>query len=779
MHQDSYKIMDGNIYMKRILNDIHLNLSAMNEYYLVETLVLIRKLKHLDFHYDGLIDYILNDLIILIDSYSSLNAKIAAQIFHEFSLLNIPTKKVFEMLKNIINDDSQHPYITGYSLSLIIKACGLEYLKNKQRFYAEFCYQSLNLLEKHLRNFQLSMICRLFKNICLMRLNLVTIHRRVHPCLLKIKGIIQEKREDFQEKDVLCLLEAFIYAPVTFDNELLLYLKSSTLYTIETQPENLTLKFLIKFVELMAQQSKDIRLNENSLEFVGKEILKRFKQSENIKFSLIFDCLKAYEKNFYCFAPLFNYLYKRVIETPENNMQINLTIQMVKIFLKLKFDCTELMILLREKAIKQKLTTFASDKLLDLMYIYTHPSRKISHDVKGFNEELLETTRKILETKKKEINSFLFYLANEYLNIKNELFLEVQSIAYDLMEKNWEELKTSRKFDLALFFINSKHPKNKWQSFLFEKTSNLDEKNLSILLHQYNRKESKDYCSFDLVLKALIANSKQNRDKILKQIFDVFARTPPFKVVNHNGKPNQNIYPLIDLIEFKNIDLLKSNISLTEVLKFARFFEVLEMDTDFIWPIFFKAWKNGELIKKFQEGDIILIEIGEFLAKSFLLSRNFHKVRIEKKLNKYSDFETKTFNEDSSLSEKVDEAFKNKLDSFRNLLIISNKIFQKSKEYFEKNFDGKVLTLSWLSKFLRIYMLLFSYMPELDKSMALKLFSKIKERIIERKIDNRGNVIKALFGLIELELIGVKYENHEKEFIKASLKVFQILILIF
>ena len=54
----------------------------------------------------------------------------------------------------------------------------------------------------------------------------------------------------------------------------------------------------------------------------------------------------------------------------------------------------------------------------------------------------------------------------------------------------------------------------------------------------------------------------------------------------------------------------------------------------------------------------------------------------------------------------------------------------------------------------------------------------MKAKIEDRVIDNRSNVVKALFCLIEMDLLGANFDLYQKEFIKTQLEVFIFVLLI-
>lgn len=786
--QETTSLLEKDLTMKKIFAYLETNLLSFNEYHFVEILVLIRRFKVHDLKFEGKIEGLLQEIMKLFDNTPPTNVKIAAQVYYEYSLLHLPTNRIFTLLNGFLHNINQQVYFTGYTISLILKACAYNFGRLKHNYNADFCYQLLNLLEKHVKLFDLAYLCRLFKNICFLRLNLLTSHKRLHPCLLKIKTMIQEKKVHLQEKDFLCLFEGLIHAPVSFDNSLLLYLKSTVLYTIQKNPMNLTLKFLIKFVDLMGQQFREMKLRENSLEKVGDEILRRLQISVNVKFSLIYDCFKAFaERNMYCHKNLFEYLYGRLIKTNEDEINQNLVIFILKMLIPVKFECQEFALILKRKALKQNLN-IPIDKLLDLLYIYSHPFFMKTPEFEGFCPDLMKAIQKGIDSEKIDItNSFLFFLAREYAHVKNPMFLKLQGEALKTLDKSWNNLRTERKFDLALTFINSRYNKQEWQQFLIGKTSNLIFEDIELLLKQYFMKETKEFNSFDLILKSLISTSQENRQKLLKKIFEIFTHTPPFKAINLKGNPNQNIFILIDLLNF-DVDVQEFNITYTDVLKFARFFTILDMNTDFLLPIFFKAWKNNSLFKDFKGKDLLLGEIGAFIAESFSLSKNFYKFRknmkipiaddtlIVKKQSNKEDLESKSFEEKPNSNEK-----ENELDlKFQDTLKISNEIFELLKAVFEEssNAQKKELTLSWLCRFSRICLFLFEYSPNFNKDFPQKIFVEMKAKIEDRVIDNRSNVVKALFCLIEMDLLGANFDLYQKEFIKTQLEVFIFVLLI-
>ena len=801
------QLFSQNKVMFEILTFMESNLSSMNEYQFVEILVLLRKFKSIDLFFEGKMDSVLNTTIKLLNEMISnenmrVNVKVAAQIFQEFSLLHLPTKPIFDVLNKLLNDKNQQIYFTGYSISVILKACAYNFVRNRKNYYGDFCYKILNLLEKHLPNFEITFLCRLFKNICVLKLNFTTSHKKLHPCLLILKGIIQEKKGLLQEKDVLCLLEAFIHSPVSFDNAFLLYLKSSTLYTIQENPLKVTLKFLIKFVDLMGQLFQGIRLNNNSLENIGKEILKRLQLSNNIKFSLIYDCFKAFgEKNHYYHKSLFEFLYEKLTKTPENEINVNLAIFNIKILLNVKFDCKAFLFIVKTKILKN-LKVVPVDKLLDLLYIYSYPTYQNEAEFQSFSQVLSDAVKTSLESNKLfVVNSFLFILARDYSHVKNPFFMDFQNIALKLLKENWDTLRIQRKFDLALSFINVRYKRAEWGAFLMEKTINLDETDLNILLNQYFYKETKEYNSFNLVLNALITTSDQIRQHSLKNILSIFIKTPTHKVINFKGNPNQNIFKLIEILKF-DINIHENKISYTDVLKFSRFFNILDLNTEFLLPIFFNSYERGELIKNFEIGDIILGEIGTFMCVTILLSPNYQKLRKTLLQNENNEInlidhddnlknspeisaniieknETKKemhlFSQKEVKNYKITKIADDKLIKFEKVQNILMDIFINLKTYFDNRSKKASISLGWLTKFLRIYLFLYENNSKVDKDLGQQIYIKIKENMNNRTIDNKSTIIKAMFTLIELDVFGSNFNLEQKEFIKNKLAVFFIL----
>ncbi len=738
----------------------------MNEYQCVEILVLLRRIKGLGLNFDGKVDDLLQETVKVLDvmilNYS-INVKVVSQIFYEYSLLNIPTKEVFQLLNGFLNNPEQQIYFTGYSISIVIKACAYNLGKYKRNYYSDFCYKLLNLLEKHLKNFEISFLCRLFKNICFLKLNLFTSHKRLHPCFLKLKVTIQEKRDFLQEKDLLCLLEGFVNAPATLDNSLLLYLKSTILNTLTLSPTKLSLQFIVKFVDLMGQQFKGMTLNEQSLEKIGKEILRRLQLSREVKFSLIYDCLKAFgDKNRFLHRSLFDFLYGKLLKTDENEINVNLTIFIIKILMPIKFDCKELTKILQKRIISKNFE-FPVDKLMDFLYIYSHPIYEKEADMGDFCKEISKAINGLLNSEKTEIlHSFLFILAREYRHLKNPFFFDLYEKAAVLLKKNWEIIRKNRRFALALCFVNiSKNPE--FRDFFFEKTMNLDKESLSILLGEYLHLETKEYHSFELLLRAFINNSFENRMFFLKKIIEIFMKTPPFKSVNFKGNPNRNIFTLIDLLSF-DIDIKDYGISYTEVMKFGRFFTALDESTCFLLPIFFNSWRKNRLIQSFETGDLILAEVGVFIGNSAILDNDYQKIKKTLQIsNKIKE------NSNEQLNEKLKAIMKKKED-FVMVLKISKEIFENLKVFFETKKDEEI-SLSWLEKFLRIYLFLYENNDKIDKGFYQKIYQKIKENIEKRTVDNKSTIVKTMFCLIEIDVLGAEFEAEQREFIRNQLEV--------
>ena len=735
----------------------------MNEYQCVEILVLMRRFKNLSLNLDGKVDELLHETVKILDvmvmNYNSINVKIVSQIFYEYSLLNFPTKAVFELLNTQLNSPEQMIYFTGYSISIIIKACAYNLARSKRNYYSDFCYKLLNPLEKHLKNFEISFLCRLFKNICFLKLNLFTTHKRLHPGFLKLKSTIQEKRELLQEKDVLCLLEGFVNAPVTLDNSLLLYLKSTILHTLNESPMNLSLQFIVKFVDLMGQQFKGMKLNSQSLEKIGREILKRLQLSREIKFSLIFDCFKAFgEKNRFLHQSLFDFLYGKLLKTDENVLNVNLAIFIIKILIPVKFNCKEFAKSL-QKRILDKNFEFPIDKLLDFLYIYSHPVYENDAEIKDFCRKISNTIETLLNSEKIEIShSFLFILAREYCHIKNPFFFNFYEKAAVLLKKNWENIRKNRRFALALCFVNiSKNPE--FREFFFEKTANLDKESLGLLISEFLHLETKEYHSFELILRAFINNSSENRKVFLKKIMEIFVKTPPFKTINYKGNPNRNIFTLIDLINFE-INIEEYGVSYTEIIKFGRFFTVLDESTWFLLPVFLHNWKKGRLIQSFEPGDLILAEIGVFIANTVVLDSDYMKI---KKNNMFS----MKFNENN---EQFKEKIKKKKEDFVMVLKITKAIFENLKVFFDANKEVEI-SLSWLQKFMRIYLFLYENNVNVDKGFYQNIYVKIKENIDKRTVDNKPTIVKTMFCLIEIDILGAEFIAEQREFIRNQLQV--------
>ena len=771
MNSENSKLLEQNFTIKSLLDYLEKNLTSFNEYHFVEIIVLIRKVRVHGLKYEGKIDKLLSETIKFFDEFPPSNAKIATQVFYEYSLLHLPTKSIFQLISGFLHKDNQQSYFTGYTISLLLKACAYNFGRFKRNYYADFCYQLLNLLEKNLKLFDLPYLCRLFKNICFLRLNLFTSQKKLHPCLVQLKTLIQEKRTFLQEKDFLCLLEGFIHAPVTFDNSLLLYLKSTALNTIHKNPANITLKFLIKFVDLMGQQFKEMRLKENSLEKVGDEILRRLQTSVNVKFSLIYDCFKAFaDKNMYCHKGLFTYLYEKLIKTPEIEINQNLAIFILKMLIPVKFECQKLALIIKQKITRQSFN-IPIDKLLDVLYIYSHPFFQASSesDFSSFCQEIILSLKKGINSNKLEIvNSFLFILAREYAHVINPLFLQLQTLALQKIGENWENLRGNRKFDLILSFINSKSNKEEWCLFLIGKTSNLNLEDLESLLNQYIFKETKEFDSFDLVLNSLISTSMENRQKMLKKILDVFIETPPYKIVNLKGNPNQNIFKLINLINF-DVDIRNYEISYSDILKFARFFTILDIDTDFIWPLLINSWKNKSLFKDLNAKNLLFLEIGAFLVESASFSKKFQNIRKKMKvaglLNKENEKKVQIFENGSDSEIKL-------ISQFQDIFDISSEIYNVLTPVFQTDFASrkKNLSLSWITKFGKIFNFLKEYSSNLN-DISSQIFDEIKIKINERVVDNKTTILKAIFCLIELDVSGAKFDLYHKDFINTQLEV--------
>ena len=256
----------------------------------------------------------------------------------------------------------------------------------------------------------------------------------------------------------------------------------------------------------------------------------------------------------------------------------------------------------------------------------------------------------------------------------------------------------------------------------------------------------------------------ENRQKMLKKIIDVFIETPPFKIVNLKGNPNQNIFKLINLINF-DVDIRNYDISYSDILKFARFFTNLDIDTDFIWPLVINLLKNKSLFKDLNAKNLLFLEIGAFLVESASFSKKFYNIRKKMKV-------TSLLNKENEKKVQEREAEIKQIAQFQDILDISSEIYNILTPVFQTDFASrkKNLSLSWITKFGKIFNFLKEYSSNLN-DISYQIFDEIKIKINERVLDNKNTILKAIFCLIELDVSGAKFDLYHKDFIKTQLEV--------
>lgn len=133
------------------------------------------------------------------------------------------------------------------------------------------------VLPEYLSGIEPSNKARIFRDLAALEFQYLAPKYRVSQSLNAIKTELKEGLESFNEDDVILILEAFQYLPVTYPNDLLEIFKDVMNNTIQHNPAAVKSSFLLRYIAYAGQLNRARRLNPTSLNSIFNVIANRLK----------------------------------------------------------------------------------------------------------------------------------------------------------------------------------------------------------------------------------------------------------------------------------------------------------------------------------------------------------------------------------------------------------------------------------------------------------------------------------------------------------------------
>ena len=692
--------------MKELMNYISNHLNEFNELTLLEVLVLNRKMKITKI--ENSLDYqIEKTLFNLIDKYigeKKMNPKYCAQIFHEYVLLKRSPEIPYQYLQEAINDPNQLVYLTSYAVFYILK--GISKMTMNRKIYLGFAYQLSNLVENNLINYKIHQQCALFNYLCSLKLNLYTSHKKFPKALLVLKDSIEQNKKDLNEEDFTNIVEGFANAPHTLDVKLLLYVKNTTLNTISKSPLNLSIDFIIKFVNNMGRQREGLKLSTESLVLISNELYNRFNLMKRMKLSLMCDTIKGFMDTEHKPIQLYGLLYEKILETPSNEMTLNVLILIATYYLKQNYSVD----LLIEKIYNEFKLEFQNrnlEGLLKVLYVYSHPNNKYTPLLKIAGDDIFNLTK---EKFKLDADFGIKLLGKYYSAVRNSYFSSLQDIALEHIQGIWDGLSIYDQSKYALSLISGKSISNKWNVFLQSKFNKLNSNDLASFLTVYEHKENKNYYQSNFMFKCIIESPENHL--VLRKIIDAVLSSPPSVVQNKRGTCNPLLLQIIDDLLNKPLEI-DDKITHTDIIKLGRELCLYGFDIDFALIVGLELHKKINLLKSLNDKPFYIAEFLEMFIEN--IDNQLPKLR---KKPEY-------INEMNELIHKGYEYFANFVAETKDLNILSYSLLLKISKIF-KNFykiDSSTKDLVALD---RVMEMVINIKIMIDLHIILALYKNIR-----------------------------------------------------
>ena len=608
LYNENRQAVSRNYNLRNLMIYIKDNIEKFNEPTLTEILTFYRKIKS----YNLTNELTLDDELKLYQSLDKMiqeghvNPKLCAHIFYEYSILRGDATVPFDFLKNVLNDPNQNTYLTPYACILIIK--GVMQIRSDRRKYSDFAYRLCVHLESGVASLNTFQHTTLFNHIASLHLHNATSHKRPPQILWKLKELIEENKQSLSEEDVLNVLEGYSNAPHTLDIKLLQYLKNSVLLTISQKPLNLSLNFLIQFTFLMSQQRDGMNLSLESLTMIGNELHKRFEAMHIVKLSHISLTLKAFHSHNFKHEQLYACLYKKLLLIPEAKYTFNNCVSISTFLLKQNFPAEEFVKRALSK-FKKEIPDKHLEAVLKVFYVCSHPNIP---DTPFFNEAREYIFQIVEQQCKKHPNVAIKILGSRFSNVTSTYAVKLQNWALTEIQQKWNDLDFYEKSNLALNFINAKHPENQWANFIFENFKDLEKSQLVALLNSYEHKEPKNYFMADLVFK--VTNQSQEKFNVLRKIIDAIISTPPIILMTKKGTPNDEVRKLLESLSSRPLEI-DSEIRPIDLLKFNRSLKQFGVDPKLAHVLTVEYISKTDFIEQNKNNHFTLAEMSELLIE--------------------------------------------------------------------------------------------------------------------------------------------------------------------
>jgi len=690
LYHENVKAIQNNYHFKDLISYIKSNLSTFNEPTLTEVLTFYRKLKEAKLsgdikHEDYSSLYEILDKMI---EDKKINPKLCSQIFYEYCILRGNATVPFNYLKDAISDPNLNTYLVPYAASLIFR--GITILKSDRRKYADFAYKLAVHIESGVGALSIYLQCSLFHRIAFLKLHSTTSHKRSPNILWKLKELIERNKQSLNEEDVIHVLDAYIYTPPSLDTKLLLYIKNSVLLTISEKPLNLSLNFLVNFVQSMSKQREGIGLSKESLMMIGNELSKRYEAMRTLKLHSAESTLKAFYDHNFKHEKLYNTLYRKLLQVPTKDYTMNVCVIIASTFLKHNFRIDDFLerIFVR---FKPQIHERHIEGVFKIFYIYSHPNTPDNQICKEAREYIFNV---LTEQCKKYPQVAIKILGNYFNHLKGEYISQLQNWALEEVQTKWDSLSIYDRCNYALTFINARRPENNWTAFLYQAFENLDQADLAALLVTYENHGSKNFWMTDFVFRVIYQSN--DKHKVLKKIIDAVNSTSPNLIMTKKGTPSDGIRRLFDALLSGPLEI-EEGIRPIDIVKFYKNVKQFRVDPKFAYVLAIDYVEKTDFIENNKDNYFTLGEMAEIL------------VDITENLGGISE-------EDKILKEKTIAS----LEKMNPLFL----------EYLESQ-DIKTLTLNLYTKILKSFVFFFKMDPSRsDKVLIDQLMSHVRNFVL-------------------------------------------------
>jgi len=613
LYNENIRAIQNNYYFKDLITYIKSNLHSFNEPTITEILTFYRKMKEAKLASDiKFEDYAkLYEVIDQMITDKKINPKLCSQIFYEYCILRGSATVPFNYLKEAVSDPNLNTYLTPFAVSLIFR--GITILKADRRKYSDLAYKLAVHIESGIGTLSVFMQCSLFDRIAFLKLHSSTSHKRPPQILWKLKELIEQNKQSLNEEEVIHVLEGYVHTPHSLDTKLLLYIKNSVLLTISEKPLNLSLNFLVNFVQSMSKQREGIKLSKESLIMIGNELSKRFEAMRTLKFSSASTAIKAFMDHNFKHEKLLDTLYRKILQVPLKEYTMNLCVIIATNLLKQNFRIDEFLEKIYLK-FKPEIHERHIEGVFKIFYIYSHPNTP-DNDIFCEAREYIFSI--LMEQCKKYPQVAIRILGNYFTHLKGEYILKINNWALDEIQNQWNSLDIYDRSNYALSFVNSRRPDNNWTSFLNQAFNNLNQKDLAALLVTYENKDSKNFWMSDFVFRTIIQSD--DRQKVLRKIIDAISTTPPNLIMTKKGTPNDAIRKLFELLLSEPLEI-DEQMRPNDVFKFNKHIKQFRVDPKFGYILAINYIEKTNFIENNKNNQFTLAEMNDILLE---ITENF------------------------------------------------------------------------------------------------------------------------------------------------------------